>query len=135
MMTTVWKTDNQGNITAKENEEGNLGGELHNSTDNVPIASLKSLDGLVPRHSCLCHDQINIPGLHASFINLLLLFFICWWSSSCRRVFRFGRHRANVWHPELLGSLCLQLRAQILYLCLPKYDICLRMWALENIRL
>nr|GLL38846.1 hypothetical protein Itr_chr11CG06290 [Ipomoea trifida] len=97
-----------------------LSGELHNGTDNVSTVGLESLNSLGPGNTCLCHDQINVARFNSSLVNLFF-FLVCLHSSrSGGGGVWLGNDRAHVWHPELLGSLCLELRAQIFYLGLPK---------------
>nr|GMD51645.1 hypothetical protein Iba_chr11bCG4300 [Ipomoea batatas]GMD56626.1 hypothetical protein Iba_chr11eCG4970 [Ipomoea batatas] len=97
-----------------------LSGELHNGTDNVSTVGLESLNSVGPGNTCLCHDQINITRFNSSLVNLFF-FLVCLHSSrSGGGGVWLGNDRAHVWHPELLGSLCLELRAQIFYLGLPK---------------
>lgn len=46
--------------------------QLHNGTDNISFGLLESLDSLCSADTSLCHDELNILGLHTTLINITL---------------------------------------------------------------
>lgn len=47
--------------------------ESHDTVDNVVVVLLEGLDGLLPAHAGLGHDELDVLGLEASVINLLAI--------------------------------------------------------------
>lgn len=102
--------------------------EFHDGCDDVAIGSLECLHRLGPRHGGLGHHQLDVLRLNTSLVDGLIIFLGC-----CRRL-RLREHAAQIRRLELLCSLGLQLRAQVLDLGLAKNDIGVGCRALEDIR-
>lgn len=47
--------------------------EIHNGVDDVVVVVLEGLDGLLPGHASLLHDELDVLGLETLIINLLVV--------------------------------------------------------------
>ena len=45
----------------------------HDTVDNVVVVLLEGLDGLLPRNAGLLHDELDVLGLKARVVNLLIV--------------------------------------------------------------
>jgi hypothetical protein len=106
------------------NKRHRLYAEGHDTVDNIVVVLLEGLDGLLPAHAGLSHDELDVLGLEASVIDLLaivvVLLLLLGTLDGLALVTLGGVVVAGVvvggLAGELLGSLGLGLRVEVLNL-------------------
>ena len=99
--------------------------QLHNGVHDVVVVVLQRLDSLGAGGACLGHDKLDVLGLDAGLIDLLVV------GAGGDGGGRGGR----LGLAELLGGLGLLLRGEILDLRLSEDNVGVRGGGLEDVRL
>lgn len=83
--------------------------ERHDTVDNIVVVLLERLDGLLPTHAGLRHDELNVLGLKTSVVDLLAIVLFLLWLAVAGNSLALVAVGGLVCAALLVGGLCGEL--------------------------